>query len=269
MSSAYFEHETYSDVHGFHATNERNQQVIREMLVPRLMEHCRVKDHHFDKDPLKIPPEFDTDELERTWIDPEQDIRNIRPPDILTESPEYRFEGCNRKQCLEEFKDYSQMNRWPLTGIRLVHLRRYVAIQHHFLFPIACLFRDNQERENDVRSRLPRLRSAFKERGEFLFYGGLIFDMVLCAEKSVPWDDQVRWVAQEDEHTRVMMTLTEIFALLKSGRIKLKVAKDPNELPLWRLIQPGGRLLYRKERTWHDYPPLRHPEGGLRYFSAL
>ncbi len=252
----------YSGTNGFHEKREVNDERIRKAYIPYLL------DAGFNVSPLSmdsVPMGLSATNSPH-WIDPLSMNRGIRPPDLKSEGNKFfNIRGTDCRSMHFEIKDYPQENNRQLTGAQYLHLRVYVAAQHMSESPVGMIFMDNFRQEQGTQSLSPYV-SAFKnDNGEFVPYGGLLFDLKVDSNGSYRPQDgnkpQVRWKTQSAavNSFRIMKTLDTIADDLKSGRIE-KVIGDPSELDLWIMLKTKADHL--------GHPPLQIPKGGLVYYRT-
>lgn len=251
----------YSDEHGFHAKLQKNTEIIKESVIPEL----KAQGFGFSARCIDDVAFELTEEQRIHWIDPLHPRNGIRPPDLKSEGNKFiNIQGSDTLSVLFEYKDYAQESNFQHTGIPYRNVRTYFAIQHLWENPVYCLFRDKPFQEEGA-AGLSAYVSAFKEGDRHVLYGDLLTDMYVVRSRSYLSEStgkvQIRWKCQDgrDGTDPFMKPISSITKMLRDGSIK-KVKGDPNELPLWRLIQENSDRM--------GEPRLIEPPGGLVYFTA-
>lgn len=263
----------YEDTSDFKETLAKNTKIIIERVIPEL------KTQGFNFSIERCIDEFAyklTEEEKENWIDPLhfQIKRDIRPPDLLSDGNSFiKIANESITSVLFEYKDQPQENEYLMQGIPYRNVRTYLAIQHLWQIPVIPIFRDTalQETGESKIRKLTAYISAFKDGGEFILYGDLIFDMRVSPRRSydigqsngkleIRWYAQ-RWVDGSESDSPMMKPISKITELLKSGKIRKVIEPNPYEkLPLWKLIQDQSDA--------RNEPRLLVPEGGLVYFTG-
>lgn len=270
----------YAEFPEFFDKRELNEKIIREEYLPHFA-NCG-----FSFSPKCIDDvafELSSEERER-WIEPIPALNGIRFPDLRMEAEFIKLAGTDATSALFEVKDQPQMNRFLTTGIPHLLVRRYWAVQNLIKIPVFPLFRDSAIQELGTEELEP-YTSAYKTKGVYIPYGGLLADMPISHDherggRSYAWQKnaqswwkrEIHWMAQprwgRDGSARSLLVLPEITELLKSGKIRKVVGDPTGRVPLFDLIQDAAVGKFEKSGI-PPHEPLRIPKGGMVWFTAL
>ena len=260
----------YTGADTFEEKNRRNADIIRSKYLPFMIAAGLTVIPKVDADPIELSPY-----AKASYPNPvDFNARNgIRPPDVMGIDQRMRIANApSLDTAYFEVKDFPQTSLHNASGCEVRLVRRYLGIQHLFHMPVVMLFMD---RDVPATPSLPyALDSAFKENGEYIPYGGLLWDLLLHDKSMSPRikhkgetrnSPQIIWQVQDLEKKRIMRPINEIAESLRSGKVRME-SMDPTSHPLWKSIHNvywWGEWGVKKE----DMPRMVVPPGGLTVFT--